>query len=99
MRITIAIAVAFLMAAMIGTPAYSSNITVIAQGVFSQFTDPDGLLPFPQPDPGAVFQIRFTYASTTPDRLPTFSWSGSYQDAISDMLLIIGASTFGNGGI
>jgi len=90
-------ALAFLIAAMIGAPAYSSNVTVIAEGVFSQYTDPDGLLPFSEPATGTIFWLKFTYDDATPDSLDFVSGIGIYENAISDISLTIGSDTFGMG--
>jgi len=102
MKLKRATALVCLIAALLSMPAYSSNITVISEGVFSEYTDPDGLLPFAEPNSGTVFSLRFTYDDATPDDLlfseggsvdllPTL---GSYNDAIVSMTLTIGSESF-----
>ncbi len=78
------------------SPAYSANVTVIAEGVFSEYTDPDGLLPFSEPVPGTIFKIVFTYDSDTP-KLAPLPQLGMFLGAISDASLMIGSDTFGIG--
>jgi len=93
------VVLAILMLVALLPSAYSANITVIAEGVFSEYSDPDGLLPFSEPAPGTIFTMEFTYDDTTPDAffdrdpdpLPVF---GQYVDAISAAKLTIGTDTF-----
>jgi len=85
----------FLVVAMFSVPAYSAIVTVIAEGVFSEYIDPDSLLPFAEPAPGTIFKIEFTYDSDTPDIASDLSDTGVYLDAISDMSLKIGNDIFG----
>lgn len=79
---------------MISASAFSSNVSVIAQGVFAEYTDPDKLLPFSEPAPGTVFTLRFTYDSTVMDTVP-FADFGLYPDAILAISLSIGGEMFG----
>lgn len=87
----------FLVAAMISAPAYSATVTIIAEGVFSEYNNPDGLLPFAEPAPDTIFTISVTYDDATPTSLLGFSETGIYDDASSDISLIIGSDTFGIG--
>jgi len=91
------IALVLLIAAMLSTSAYSSIITVVAEGVFSEYTDPGGYLPFAEPAPGTVFTINFTFDDTTTDELDFLPYIGLYRNPISDMSLMIGDDTFGIG--
>jgi len=85
---------AFLLAAIFAVPAHSSVITVIVEGVFSEYTDPDDLLPFSEPDPGTVFRLRLTYDSATPKFAPSPELAAF---AILDISLMIGSDAFGMG--
>jgi len=92
---------AFILAAML-PPAYSANVTVIAEGVFegafANYSDPDGLLPFSEPAPGTIFTMEFTFDDATPDQAPEPDL-GAYVDAISAAGMMIGSSAFGKGEI
>ncbi len=90
-------ALVFLIAVMFFAPAYSATVTVVAEGVFSEYTDPDGLLPFAEPASGTIFTISVTYDDTTPDVLFFLPYIGLYNNSISDMSLTIGGDNFGIG--
>ena len=45
--------------------ANAANITVRAEGVLSEFFDPEGLLPFSEPPAGALFSFSIVYDDTT----------------------------------
>jgi len=75
--------------------AYSANVTVIAEGVFSEYSDPDALLPFSEPAPGTVFTLQFTYDDSTFDSFPSVPTLGHYIDPMSASILHIGADSYG----
>ncbi len=75
------------------TPVLGANISVIAEGVFSEYSDPQGLLPFPQPEAGSTFTIEFAYASDSIG----FGLAnlGLYRSSILSMNLTLVGATFG----
>ena len=82
--------------ALFFVPAYGASVTVVVEGVFFQYTDPDGLLPFAGPAPGTIFRIEATYDSDTPDSIGSISSTvGIYQSAVSDISLTIGGNIVG----
>lgn len=96
MKMKRSIIIASLILATLLPPAYSANVTVIAEGIFDEYVDPDGLLPFSEPAPGTVFRLQFTYDSVTPDSAPLAGFLGLYE-SIPDITLTIGSDTFGRG--
>ena len=71
-------------------PAYATSVSVLVVGEFSSYSDPGRLLPFPEPAPGTVITLTFTYDSDTPDEAVTDPQIGFYPGAISTMSLTIG---------
>lgn len=88
------VAVLFAIVATSVCPVDAANISVRAEGVLSEFFDPDGLLPFSEPAPGTVFQISFTYDEATPDATSRNDF-GQYPSAISAFRLEFGGLAFG----
>ncbi len=79
--------------------ADAANITVHAEGVLSEFFDPEGLLPFEQPAPGTVFRLSLSYDSEAPDLFSpgendTFPNLGLYS-SITSFRLEVGEDVFG----
>lgn len=81
-------------------PASAANLTVLAEGVLTDFFDPDGLLPFAEPEPGTVFLLQFTYDDAAsdevspgdPDESPRL---GLYGNAVQSLHLEIAGQTYG----
>ncbi len=74
--------------------ADAANITVHAEGVLSEFFDPDNLLPFPEPGAGAVFRLSFTYDDQTDDVLSNDPSFGLYLEPFSSFQLEIAGQVF-----
>ncbi len=74
-------------------PAYAAPVSVVVVGVQNQYDDPNGLLPFPQPDDATPWVLTFTYDSETPDINPD-PIAGEYRGAITTISLSIGNNTF-----
>ena len=77
--------------------AEAANITVRAEGVLSEFSDPDELLPLSEPPPGAIFRLIFTYDDTTETQETDDDPNGisSYRSAITSLSLNIEGQTYG----
>jgi hypothetical protein len=73
-------------------PAHATSVDVVAVGTLNNYADPNGLLPFPQPDSGTIFTLTFSYDSETPDINPDGK-AGEYRGAISTISLSIGDYT------
>ena len=75
----------------------AANITVHAEGLLSEFSDPDGLLPFSEPAPDTAFRLSFTYEDTTETQETDDDPNGisSYQGAITALSLRIEGQTYG----
>ncbi len=92
MRLSVAVLFAFAATAVF--PVEAANISVRAEGVFSEFFDPDGLLPFSEPAPATLFELSLSYDDSTPD-FDLGDDFGVYAGAISAFRLEFGGLTFG----
>lgn len=89
-----------LIALVLGTisvPTYGGNVTLVVEGVFAEYDDPDGLLPFAEPAADTIFTIKLTYDDTTPDTLFFVPYLALYDAPFSEMSLTIGSEVFGIG--
>lgn len=63
MRLSLTALILFVVTAV--SPVAAGNITVRAEGILTEYFDPDQLLPFPEPAAGSVFRLTFSYDDAT----------------------------------
>lgn len=92
------VAAVFALAVIVVSPANAANVAVRVEASLSSFSDPDGLLPFPDPGLGALLRATIRYddstrdnlSPTTPDLLPEF---GQYLDSEASLEFEVGGLT------
>jgi len=76
---------------LIAAGARASVFTLVAGGSLSEFSDPDGLLPFSEADAAGGFTLALTYSDQALDALGDDPHVGLYTNAMQSLALTVGA--------
>ena len=73
---------------------HAVTVNVTATGIFSDYSDPSGLLPFSMPAAGTEFTLTISYDDQTSDALPGNPKVGLYLNTVSSSTLVISSEPF-----